>query len=144
MNTDTRMEGLVSALQRTTHVSGGAGDTSVTTQHVAIFDLSGQRVLLMGKEPPMISDGDRVRVVGQCAPGQFTAIACKNISTGWATTHKAQGCAAMALIGVILLSIALCVVVPVCFFVPLLFLYLLMRLLRYDDRIKKAHLLLEA
>jgi len=142
MKKDTRIEGMISGLERTTHVSGG-GETRTTTQHIAIFRLSGERVILMINEPAMIDDGDVLRVVGQPGQGQFTAIACKNLTTGWTSKSKGNGCAKIALMLFAAIAVGLTCFLPIFFFMPIIVCYALIRIIRADARIKKAHLLLE-
>jgi hypothetical protein len=113
------LEGIVANLDRTTDVSGG-GKTAATTTHVALFSLAGQRVLLRTRSPAMISNGDHLKIVGQHSPGQFSALACKNLSTGWMTSPHAGSCAMISLIVFTLVGFALAWIFPLTFFVPLL------------------------
>ena len=95
------IEGILEDLDRSSHVSGTEDSTSTT--HISIFKIGEYRVLLKSKSPAMISNGDTVRVVGIESPGQFTGIACKNLTTNWSTQFRGQGCAKFILIFFILI-----------------------------------------
>lgn len=97
-------EGVVSGLQRTTHVSGG-GDTAARTIHLCLFSLGNDRIKLALREPASIADGDLIRVSGYQVPGQVNAIACRNLTTGWISSAKTPGCG--CLIGAALMFLAL-------------------------------------
>ena len=137
----TSIDGIISGLDRTTQVSGG-GDTMTTTTHISIFSLSGERVLLKTKYPAMIADGDHLRLAGVRGQGQFTAIACKNVSTGWMTTFKRQGCAMSALIGFGVVGIASTLIFPLFVFMPIFAIAVLFFIMRADFRLKTAHMML--
>jgi hypothetical protein len=138
----TLIDGIISGLDRTTHVSGG-GDTGTTTTHISIFSLLGERVLLKTKQPAMIADGDYLRLVGVRGQGQFTAIACKNITTGWATTFKRQGCAMTALIGFGIVGILFTLIFPLFVFMPIFSGVILFWIMKSDARIQSAHIMLK-
>jgi hypothetical protein len=53
-----------------------------TTIRLYIFNLAGERGLLKTKAPATIADGDHLKLAGVLGQGQFTAIACKSLSTG--------------------------------------------------------------
>lgn len=93
----TTLDGIVSNFERTIQVSGG-GETGPRTSHVSIFCVAGERVLLKTSAPAMLADGDHVKLVGMSQQGQFTAEACKNLTTGWTTTPTKLGCVITALI----------------------------------------------
>ena len=137
----TSIDGIISGLDRTTQVSGG-GDTMTTTTHISIFSLSGERVLLKTKYPAMIADGDHLRLAGVRGQGQFTAIACKNVSTGWMTTFKRQGCAMSALIGFGVVGIVSTLIFPLFVFMPIFAIAVLFFIMRADFRLKTAHMML--
>jgi len=137
----TSIDGIISGLDRTTQVSGG-GDTMTTTTHICIFRLSGERVLLKKKYPAMITDGDHLRLAGVRGQGQFTAIACKNMTTGWMTTFKRQGCAMFALIGFSLVGIVFTLIFPLFIFIPIFSVAVLFFIMRADSRLKTAHMML--
>lgn len=135
------IDGIISGLERTTNVSGG-GDTMTSTTHLAIFSLSGERVLLKSNEPAMITEGDHLRLVGTRAPGQFTAIACKNVTTGWTTTFKRQSCAMTALIGFGLIGIVSTLLFPLFIIMPVFSAVVTFLIMRADARLKTAHAML--
>lgn len=84
-------EGVISGLQRATHVSGG-GESSTRTTHLCLFSLGNERVKLALRELPPIADGDLVRISGYPTPGLLNAIACRNLTTGWMSSSKTPGC----------------------------------------------------
>lgn len=135
----TLIDGIISGLDRTTHVSGGE---RTSTTHISIFSLSGERVLLKTKYPAMITDGDHLRLVGIRGQGQFTAIACKNMTTGWMTTFKRQGCAMSALIGFGLVGIVFTLIFPLFIFMPVFSVAVLFFIMRADSGLKTAHMML--
>jgi len=134
----TLIDGNISNLDRTTQVSGG-GDTVASTTHISIFSISGERVLLKSKQPAMIADGDHVRLAGVQTQGQFTAIACKNMTTGWTTKFKRQGCAMSALIGFGLIGIVFTLIFPLFIFMPIFSAVVLFFILRADRQMKIAY-----
>ena len=113
-----------------------------TTTHISIFSLLGERVLLNTKYPAMIADGDHLRLVGVRGQGQFTAIACKNTTTGWITTFKKQGCAMSVLIGFGLVGIVFTMIFPIFIFVPIFAGAILFWIMKTDARMKTAHVML--
>jgi hypothetical protein len=135
----TLIDGIISGLDRTTHVSGGE---NTSTTHISIFSLLGERVLLKTRYPAMIADGDHLRLAGVRGQGQFTAIACKNITTGWMTTFKRQGCAMFALIGFSLVGIVFTLIFPLFIFMPIFSVAVLFFIMRADSRLKTAHMML--
>jgi len=135
----TLIDGIISGLDRTTHVSGGE---NTSTTHISIFSLLGERVLLKTRYPAMIADGDHLRLAGVRGQGQFTAIACKNITTGWMTTFKRQGCAMFALIGFGLVGIVFTLIFPLFIFMPIFSVAVLFFIMRADSRLKTAHMML--
>lgn len=135
----TLIDGIITGLDRTTQVSGG--ETTSTT-HISIFSLSGDRVLLKTKYPAMIADGDHLRLAGVRGQGQFTAIACKNMTTGWTTTFKRQGCAMSMLIGFGLVGIVFTLIFPLFIFIPIFSVAVLFFIMRADSRMKTAHTML--
>ena len=137
----TLIEGTISNLDRTTQVSGG-GDTMTTTTHISIFSLLGDRVLLKTKYPAMITDGDHLRLAGVRGQGQFTAIACKNMTTGWMTTFKRQGCAMSVLIAFGMVGIVFTLIFPLFIFMPIFVIAVLFFIMRADSRLKTAHMML--
>lgn len=87
------IEGIVEDLDRVTHTSGGGGETTASTSHIALFKLKNFRVKLSLRTPAMISNGDTIRICGKGSTGEFSAIYCKNITTGWNSPMLKQGCA---------------------------------------------------
>lgn len=132
------IEGTIYELDRTTHVSGG-GSSAATTTHMSMFTLSGERVILRSKIPAMINNGDQLKLAGLRRQGEFSAIACKNISTGWATKFRRQGCASIALITVGFIGIIFTCIFPLFIFMPVVCLIILILIFRTDNRLKKAH-----
>jgi hypothetical protein len=137
----TLIEGIISGLERTTQVSGG-GDMMTRTTHICIFSLLGERVLLKTDCPAMIADGDHLRLAGFRAPGQFTAVACRNLTTGWITSSKTHGCAIAALLGFGLVGIVFTLIFPLFIFMPIFAGVILFTILKADSRVKKAHAML--
>ncbi len=138
---DTVIEGVISGLDRTTQVSGG-GDTLTSTTHISLFQLSGERVLLKTNFPAMIADGDQLRLVGVRGQGQFTAIACKNITTGWATTFQRQGCAMTALIVFGVVGFGFTLIFPLFVVMPVFSAVGIFWLWKANSRLAKAHAML--
>ena len=135
----TQIDGIISGLDRTTHVSGGE---NTSTTHISIFSLSGERILLKTNFPAMIADGDHLKLVGIRGQGQFTAIACKNITTGWTTTFKSQGCARFALVGFGLVGVVFTLTFPPFIFMPIFSVAVLLFIMRAESRLKTAHMML--
>ena len=113
-----------------------------TTEHISIFSLSGERVLLKTKYPAMIAYGDHLRLSGVRGQGQFTAIACKNVTTGWVTTFKRQGCAMTALIAFGLVGLVFTLIFPLFLFIPVFVAGGIFFIMRADSRLKSAHMML--
>lgn len=113
-----------------------------TTTHISIFSLSGERVLLKTKYPAMIADGDHLKLVGIRGQGQFTAIACKNITTGWMTAFERQGCAISFLIGFGLVGIAFTLIFPLFIIMPFFAGAIVFWIMKADARIETAHMML--
>jgi hypothetical protein len=137
----TLIDGIISGLDRTTEVRGG-GDRMTSTTHISIFSLSGERVLLKTKYPAMIGDGDHLRLAGVRGQGQFSAIACKNMTTGWMTTFERQGCAMSALLGFGAVGIVLSMIFPLFIPMPILAVAILFLIMRADSRLKTAHMMI--
>lgn len=135
----TLLEGIVSNLDRTTQVSGGE---MTSTTHLSIFSLAGERVLLLTRMPAMIEDGDHLRVAGQSGQGQFTAIACRNLTTGWSTSPHKQGCAKSALIAFTVIGLIFTWLSFLFVFFPLVNGVILFRLIKAESRMKSAHAML--
>lgn len=135
------LEGEIAGLERTSQVCGG-GSTNINTTHMAIFNLQGERVLLKSNHPPMIANGDRLRVVGMRQPGQFVAVACRNITTGWTTSFQSQGCAIAALVAVFLVGLGLAWTSILFLFFPVLAGLAAIFLIRANARLKMAQAML--
>lgn len=138
----TVIEGVVADLDRTSQVSGG-GSTNATTTQIAIFQLNTERVILKSKFPAMISNGDHLRLSGIKAQGQFTAIACKNLTTGWSTSFKRQGCATTILIIFTLIGLCLTWIFPLAIIFPVMTIIFLLMIIKADSNYKRAHFLLQ-
>jgi hypothetical protein len=134
----TTIEGIVSDLDRTTHVSGG-GDTMSRTTHISIFSLDNERVILSTICPAMIKNGDSVCVAGTRAKGQFSAIACRNLTSGWITNYHKQGCAKVMLIFFTLIGLIFTYIFPLFIFMPLFSGFFLVQLIRSSMRYKHVH-----
>ena len=134
------LEGKVTALDRTSHVSGT--DSRTSTTHIAIFKLDNEPILLRSSFPPMINEGDYVKVVGEKSPGQFTAIACKNITTNWMTPVKCQTGAKFGLSALIIFTLLFSLFGSIFIFMPLILTYLLYRVIKHDSMFTKANKLL--
>lgn len=75
-----KITGTVANLRNTVNVSGGE-NSSVTTIHIAIFQIAGRQIKAKSNEPPMINENDQVIVVGITKKGIFNALAHKNLTT---------------------------------------------------------------
>lgn len=137
----TLIDGIISGLDRTTQISGG-GETSATTTHISIFNLLDERVLLKTESPAMIANGDHLKLVGVRGQGQFTAIACKNITTGWTNTYRGQGCALAAVSVFGLIGIIFTCISPIFIFFPMIIAGILFWLLKAGAKMKAAHQML--
>jgi len=137
------LEGQVANLERSTEVSG-MSDGPTTTRQIAIFTLGPERVLLSSASPAMIVPGDLVKVVGKAAPGQFTAIACRNLTTGWLTPYREQGVARALLIFLIVATASMSLCFPPGLLVPAALGFLLSKVVQHDAHRKAAHDLLLA
>ena len=135
------LEGQIANLERSMEVTG-MSDGPTSTKQMAIFTLGTERVLLSSASPAMIANGDQVKVVGKITPGQFTAIACKNLTTGWTTTYQQQGLVRKLLVFLIVVTTA----TSICFLpgllVPAGLGYLLSKVIEHDNHRKAAHDLL--
>lgn len=134
------LEGLVEDLDRSTQVTGT--ENTITT-HIAIFKIGENRVLLNTREPAMIADGDQIKVAGVVKPGQFTALACKNQTTGWISTYTTTGCGIFFIFIMILVSL-----VMTFFFLPFglmagFFTFMAYKVSSSNGRLKKAHILVK-
>ncbi|MCC5844426.1 MAG: hypothetical protein JJU05_09260 [Verrucomicrobia bacterium] len=114
-----------------------------TTTHLSLFNLNGERVLLKTPSPAMIADGDHLRVAGLRGQGQFTGTACKNLTTGWMTPYKEQGCAKSVVIGFGLVGIVFTLIFPLFIFLPVFSAVVFVLITRADTRLKNAHRMLE-
>lgn len=77
------IEGEIDGLQRSNHVSGGRGETSASTTHIAMFQLGAERVVSQSSTFFPFADGDKLKVVGREEGGQFYLLAAKNYTTDW-------------------------------------------------------------
>lgn len=134
----TVIEGIISGLDRTNHLSGG-GETNASTSHISIFNLSGERVMLTTNSPAMIADGDNLKLVGVRNPGQFSAVVCKNLTTGWVTPLKTQGCAKAMLIVFIIFGILATLLFPLFIIMPIFAGVFLFLVIRTDSQMKSAY-----
>ena len=134
----TVIEGEISNLERTSRVSGG-GNTMAQTTQVAIFTVGGARVMLQSRDPAMIASGDLVRLAGHHKPGQFTAVACRNLTTGWATAISSQGCVKLILWVPTIFGVLITILIPFFFIMPLATGTLLYLVMRTDANSRRAH-----
>ncbi len=134
---ETVIKGIVSGLERTTHVSGG--DTMSRTTHISIFTLDNDRVILSTAYPAMIQDGDLVCVAGTRGKGKFSAIACRNLTSGWTTNYPKEGCTKIVMIVFILIGLVLTFISPLFIVMPLVCGLLLVQTIRSGKRNKRVH-----
>ena len=90
------VKGIVEDFERTTQVTGGQNRTSTT--HLSIFKIGSNRIILKTSVPSLISNGDEVFVAGLYDNGQFTALACNNLTANWISPLRQQGCGSCLLI----------------------------------------------
>jgi hypothetical protein len=75
--------GTVSKIRFSTEVTGSGGDNgSVSTSHIASFELDRRPVQLRAARPVILEDGDTVVVAGKTKGGLFQADACFNETRG--------------------------------------------------------------
>lgn len=132
----TTLSGIVDGFERTTQVSGN--DQQTRTTHLSIFKIGSERVILQSSVPGMMENGDNVAVAGISSNGQFTALACKNLTTGWLTPLKQQGCVFAFLIcfAIITFFLFFLILPPIAGIVALYFAY---KVNKYDQTMKTAH-----
>lgn len=131
------IEGQVEDLDRSTQVSGTENGTSTT--HIAIFKIGENRVLLSSNTPPMIANDDIVRIAGIDKPGQFGAIACKNLSTGWISSYNKSGCGVFVLFCMTLFTLLISFLFYPFFIMTVVFSLILFKVLSANGTLKKAH-----
>jgi len=140
MSNQITISGVVEDFERTTHVSGVQQRTSTT--HLSIFKVDSHRVMLKTSAPSVISDGDKVILAGTQTNGQFTALACNNLSANWISPLKQQGCAFAALICVAVFSFLMFfLVIPIIFGVVCIF--LACKINKSDNILREAHQLVQ-
>ncbi|GAA5496976.1 hypothetical protein Rhal01_03164 [Rubritalea halochordaticola] len=132
------LDGPIENLQYTTQISGG-GESSTRTTHIALFNLANHRIMLKSPQPPMIQNGDQVIVAGGSQPGQFTALACRNISTGWMTQTQNQGCAIAICAVMLAFSGLFCLVMPLALPMPIFLGYLIYKMNKWSSLTRQAH-----
>jgi hypothetical protein len=143
------IDGIVEDLERSTHVSGGS-ETSTSTTHLAIFKIGDERIILSATTPPMISNGDQIKVAGESKPGEFKAIACRNVTTNWSTPEvgKHNGCLIFILLATNLLPLIFCYVsilfAPILLFWLLVTTFFVYKLHSVGQQHRKARLLVNA
>jgi hypothetical protein len=75
--------GTVSKIRFSTEVTGSGGDNgSVSTSHIASFELDRRPVQLRAARPVILEGGDTVVVAGKTKGGLFQADACLNETRG--------------------------------------------------------------
>ncbi len=137
------IEGVVSNLERTTQVRGG-GKTPASTTQIALFSIGDERVILKSKSPAMILDGDHLKLSGIRNNGEFNAVACKNMTTGWTTTSKKQsGCASVILFLFILIGLWMAWLSPIFFIFPVFGVFMLFVNNKEVSNDKRAHDLIQ-
>lgn len=70
--------GQVQKVRFSTHTTGY--DDSVTTHHIAAFELDGIAVQVTAGRPLMMENGDKVIVAGKTRRGVLMGVACNNLS----------------------------------------------------------------
>ena len=98
--------------------------------------------MLRTDSPAMIADGDHLKLVGVRSPGQFSAIACKNLTTGWVTSLKTQGCAMALLIVFLIFGIIATLFFPLFIIMPIFSGVILFFVVRSDSEMKRAYKML--
>lgn len=135
------IEGQVEDLDRSSQVSGTENGTSTT--HIAIFKIGENRVLLSSLQPPMIANGDLVKIAGIEKPGKFNAIACKNLTTGWTSTFNKQGCTLFFLVFITLVFLLLSLFAFPFILVSCFFGFFAFMITSRNSKLNKAHRLIE-
>jgi hypothetical protein len=72
------IRGTVANIRHSTEVSGN--DKSVSTSHVAVFDLDGQAVEIKLRESIVLANGDQAIVAGDTKRGLFRGLAYRNVT----------------------------------------------------------------
>ncbi len=70
--------GQVQKVRFSTHTTGH--DDSVSTHHIASFELDGMAVQVVAGRPLMMENGDEVVVAGKIRRGVLMGVACNNLS----------------------------------------------------------------
>ena len=70
--------GHVQKVRFSTHTTGN--DDSVSTHHIAAFELDGIAVQVVAGRPVMMENGDEVIVAGKIRRGVLMGVACNNLS----------------------------------------------------------------
>jgi len=131
----TTLQGTLLELNHTTHTSG---NDIISTKHISLFKVREKRVRLVTSMAPSIHEADEVILAGNYTNGEFIAIACKNLTSGWSTMYRPQTFA----------KVMLSIIIGVCsllFFLvlPLLpagfCIYLLIKVIKHDKILKTAY-----
>lgn len=85
------------------------------TTHISLFSLDETRVELRLSTPPVIFDGDRVRVAGSEKNGVFSALACRNLTTGWLSPVANIGCVFAVMVAFVIFSLMIGLMMSVIF-----------------------------
>ncbi len=136
MNNLTTIKGVVEGFERSTHVTGTDHRTSTT--HLSIFKIGTNRIMLRTSAPSIISDGDEVVVAGIHDNGQFSALACKNLTANWVSPLKQQGCALTALLFMAFISFLMSFMIIPIFFCGVC-IYFAYRVKKHDKSLKLAY-----
>ncbi|MCD8553339.1 hypothetical protein [Seleniivibrio sp.] len=76
------IRGKAEKIRNTVSVNSGGQNSTVTTSHIALFQITGKQIKVISGEPIMIEEGDEVVLAGNQKNGVFNAIAYKNTTTG--------------------------------------------------------------
>lgn len=134
------IRGMVEDFERSTQVSGTQNATSTT--HLSMFKIGSDRVLLKTTVPSVVSNGDEVVLAGAHANGQFHALACQNLTAGWMSPLKQQGCAFAALIGMATVSFLMSFLILPFFFGGVC-IFFACKVKKHDKTLRRAHQLVQ-
>ncbi len=76
-----KIKGIASQVRNTISVSGGGNNSSVTTTHIAIFQIEGRQIQCKSSEPILINEGDMVMVASKTGSGILNGYAYMNLNT---------------------------------------------------------------
>lgn len=77
------LRGTAEKVRNTVSVSGGGDrNSTVTTTHIALFQINNRQIKVSSTEPVLIEEGDEVVIAGSVRRGLFEALAYRNVTTG--------------------------------------------------------------